>query len=396
MIRHSGNSVLHHRPFVFDTWETERMTMRKMEGCGLMYVKRLSTFLLVVLMVAIQLVPSGVALAKGNPLDVQLVSHQEHVGTGGTLSFHIIYHNVTNKHISQEWLKIKVPHGLDVEGVTGAKWDEKNRFLQWKVTNVKAKSAGVIHFNLKVKEDVKADTVFEIDCDFGNDDHVKNKTNKVYVRVGKEIHQPFFVGYPDGKFHPESYLTRAETAAIIARIKNLKDSTSKQLYKDVTRDHWAYRYISQVTNAGYMNGHNRFFHPDEPISRSELVTLVLRLRGVRPVPLEGFDDTTKHWAGNFVATAKKLDFIDEMHDTKFFPNGYTERQTAAKLISIALYRGPLVDGARKVAQHFPDVPRSHWAFGWVEEASMVAHESIRKSRGAEHLIRYLPEQTKPF
>jgi hypothetical protein len=359
-----------------------------------MYAKRLGAFLLVVLMAAIQLLPTGVTLAKEKPLDVQLICHEKHVGAGGTLSFHIIYHNVTNKNISQEWLKVKVPDGLDVGGVTGAEWDVKKRILQWKVSNVKAKGAGVIQFHLKVKDHVKVDTVFELNCDFGHDDNVKD--NKVYIRVGKEIHQPFFVGYPDGKFHPESYLTRAETAAIIARIKNLKGSTSKQLYKDVPRDHWAYRYISQVTYAGYMNGHNQFFHPDEPISRAELVTLVLRLRGVRPVPLEGFEDTTKHWAGNFVATAKKLDFIDGMNDKKFFPNGYTERQSAAKLISVALYRGPLVDGESKVVQHFPDVPRSHWAFGWVEEASMVAHESIRKGRGVEHLIRYLPNQTEPF
>jgi hypothetical protein len=367
-----------------------------MEGCDLMYVKRLGTFLLVVLMVAIPLLPSGVTLAKDKPFDVQLISHQEHVGTGGTMSFHLIYHNVTNKNISQEWLKVKVPNGLDVEGVTGAEWEMKKRTLQWKLANVKAKGAGVIHFNLKVKDNVKVDTIFEINCDFGHDDNGNDETNKVYVRVGKETHQPFFVGYPDGKFHPESYLTRAETAAIIARIKNLKGSTSKQLYKDVSRDHWAYRYISQVTNAGYMNGHNRFFHPDEPISRAELVTLVLRLRGVRPVPLEGFEDTTKHWAGNFISTAKKLDFIDGINEKRFSPNGYTERQSAAKLISIALYRGPLVDGDRKVVQHFPDVPRSHWSFGWVEEASMVAHESIRKGRGVEHLIRYLPDQTEPF
>ncbi|NGQ93980.1 S-layer homology domain-containing protein [Brevibacillus sp. SYP-B805] len=361
-----------------------------------MYVQQLGYFLLVVLMAAISFFPSGVTLAKEKPLDVQLVSHQEHVGSGGTLSFHILYHNVTNKNISQEWLKVKVPNGLDVKGVTGAEWNVKERLLQWKVSNVKAKSAGVIHFNLKVKDNVKADTVFELFCDYGYDGNVKDITNKVYVRVGKEIHQPFFVGYPDGKFHPRSYLTRAETAAIIARIKNLKGSTSKQLYQDVPSDHWAYRYISQVTNAGYMNGNNRFFHPDDPISRAELVTLVLRLRGVRPVPLEGFTDTTKHWAGNFIATAKKLDFIDGINDKKFLPNGYTERQTAAKLISVALYRGPLVDGERKVVQHFPDVPRSHWSFGWVEEASMVAHESIRKGMGEEHLIRYLPDQTEPF
>jgi hypothetical protein len=367
-----------------------------MEGCELLYSNRVISFLLAAAMIVIQFFPAGVALAKGNSLDIQCISDQEHVGTGGTMSFHILYHNVTNKNISHQWLKVKVPDGLVVEGVPGAKWSEKDRILQWKVTNVKAKAAGVIHFSLKVKENVKADTVFEISCNFGDDGHVWQETKKVFIRVGKEIHQPFFVGYPDGNFHPTSYLTRAETAAIIARIKNLTGATSKQQYEDVTAHHWAYTYINQVTRAGYMSGHHGYFHPDDPISRAELVTLVLRLRGVRAVPLEGFDDARKHWAGNMVATAKNLRFIDGINDKRFDPNGYTERQSAAKLLNIALFRGPLVDGDIKVAQHFPDVPRNHWSFGWVEEASVVAHESIRKGGGVEHLIRYLPRQTERF
>jgi len=361
----------------------------------LLDLKRLGLFMCIVLMVA-ALFPFGVTMATDKSLDVQLICDEQHVGAGGTLSFHILYHNVTNKNVTHEWIKVKVPDSLEVEGVQGAKWDAKNRLLIWHMAHVKAKGAGVIHFNLKVKEHVKVGTQFELDCDFGGNESQKGSSNKVIIRVGNEIHQPFFLGFPDGKFHPESYLTRAETAAIVARIKNLPGLRAQQHYKDVPRDHWAHRYIAQVTNAGYMTGHKGYFHPDEPISRAELVTLVLRMRGVRPVPLHGFDDTTKHWAGEFVGTAKHLRFFDEIDGKWFSPNAPTERQHAAKLISIALYRGPLVDGERKVVQHFSDVPRSHWAFGWIEEASVVAHESIRIGRGAERLIRYLPDQTEPF
>lgn len=362
----------------------------------MLYAKRAIAFLLALLMAVIPFFPASITHAADSLLDIQCISDQEHVGAGGTMSMHIIYHNVTNKNISKQWLKVKVPDGLEVDGLNGAEWSEKNRTIQWKVKDVKANGAGVIHFNLKVKANVKTNTEFGLSCQVWDGERVLHESKKIYIRVGSEIHQPFFLGYPDGKFHPKAYLTRAETAAIIARIKNLTGSPAKQQFKDVTASHWAYRYIHQVAKAGYMNGHNGYFDPDDPISRAELVTLVLRLRGVRAVPLESFPDAEKHWAGNMVATAKSLQFIDGINDHRFDPNGYTERQSAAKLINIALFRGPLVDGDIKVVQHFPDVPRSHWSFGWVEEASMVAHESIRRGRGVEHLIRYLPDQTERF
>jgi hypothetical protein len=366
-----------------------------MEGCGLFYANRIRYFLLGAVILVMQLVPSGIILADSNLLDVQLISDQEHVGAGASMSFHILYHNGTNQNMSNVWFKMKVPPGLEVEPGHGAEWDAKNRMLHWRLGEVRANGAGVIPVSLKVKGDVKTGAVFELVAEFGVgvQGHL---SNTVEIGIGTEIHQPFFIGYPDGNFHPTSYLTRAETAAIVARIKKLSGSDPKQHYKDVTQKHWAYRYIHQVTHAGYMNGHNGYFHPDAPITRAELVTLVLRLRGVRAVPLEGFDDLQTHWAGDIVGTAKTLQFIDGMDEKTFHPDGYTDRQSAAKLINIALLRGPLVDGEQRVEQHFPDVPRNHWSFGWVEEASLIAHESIRKGRGEEHLIRYLPDQTELY
>lgn len=130
--------------------------------------------------------------------------------------------------------------------------------------------------------------------DIEGDGSITIETPKVKVKTGPQIDQPFFIGYPDGKFHPTSNLTRAEAAAVISRIINLPDdANSKTAYIDVPSSHWAYSYIQKVSDAGYMVGFDGQFRRDEPITRAELVALVLRLRGVHAVNFESFDDLDK-------------------------------------------------------------------------------------------------------
>jgi hypothetical protein len=335
-------------------------------------------------------------VAAAAPLEVQLISDQLHAVAGGEISYHIIYHNVENKKMSKVWLKIKLQEGLEPDIADGAEWDGTTRTLKWNLKDIDTNGADVIHFNLKVKENVKMEQIFELSCIVEVDGLTLSESGKVKVKVGKEVHQPVFNGYPDGLFHPTWNLTRAETAAVISRVKNLQEEPSANLYSDVPKEHWAYHYINKVSKAGYMNGSNGTFRPDDPISRGEFVELILRLRGIGPVPLAGFEDTIGHWAHQSIATAKALKFIDGFPGSKFLPNQYIERQSAAKLLSIALYRGQLKDGEQTVIQHWPDVKREDWSFGWIAETSMVAHESENQGKWIERLIRYLPDETEPF
>jgi hypothetical protein len=206
------------------------------------------------------------------------------------------------------------------------------------------------------------------------------------------------VGFPDGKFHPTAPLRRAEAAVIVTNVKELQFSGDPEKpYADVPKTHWAYRFIANVTKAGYMQGSgDGSFHPDDPISRAELVALVLKIRGIQPLPgLDGFADTNNHWAKDVIATAKSMGLISGVGNNQFLPDDATERQVAAAMFSIAFQRGPLKDGDIPVKQHFPDVKKEDWSFGWVEEVAVEAHESIR-SGPEEKLIRYRPDLTKHY
>ncbi|WP_279041552.1 S-layer homology domain-containing protein [Brevibacillus borstelensis] len=56
-------------------------------------------------------------------------------------------------------------------------------------------------------------------------------------------------GYPDGTFHPEKTLTRAETVTIINRLVNgtQLSAVSGQSWPDVPPTHWAYKDIEAAT-----------------------------------------------------------------------------------------------------------------------------------------------------
>jgi len=289
---------------------------------------------------------------------------------------------------------------MEVVDAGGAEFDATLHMLKWRVKDVKANGAHVVHFQVKLKANAKRGERIELEAEGEGDGGAKWKSPKISVKVDTETHQPFMQGYPDGTFRPDGELTRAETAAMVARITGLR-TVEASAYEDVDASHWAHRYIMQVKADGYMIGYDGKFRPEDPITRAELLVLMLRLHGIAEVPFEvPYGDMKAHWARYALGTAHALGYIKPMPgeaaSPHFAPDRPIERKVAAMWLSIGLLRGPLTDGDTDVVQHFPDVPKSHPYFAWIEEASAVAHESERRGEGAEQLLRYLPEATAPF
>ena len=55
-------------------------------------------------------------------------------------------------------------------------------------------------------------------------------------------------GYADGTFRPFNYIARSEVAALMTRLLNRTSGGSGGAYKDVSRTHWAYRYIQLASS----------------------------------------------------------------------------------------------------------------------------------------------------
>jgi hypothetical protein len=196
------------------------------------------------------------------------------------------------------------------------------------------------------------------------------------------IHRRFIVGYPDSTFRPERSITRAEIAAIFARIiQPTKVELPPAPFGDVAPGHWANTYIELVREKGLMvGGPDNNFRPDAPITRAELAQILVRFRGLTPLAQGPFTDTAGSWAEQAINAAFAAGLITGYPDSTFHPGALTTRAEAATMINRVLGRGPL---SGRSAPTWPDVPFDHWASGQVEEASS-SHTADGAAGGGEH------------
>lgn len=90
----------------------------------------------------------------------------------------------------------------------------------------------------------------------------------------------YILGFPDGTFRPDEYMTRAEFASVLARL--IDPLESETVYPDMPEEHWAHDDVMTATAAGWIIGTNSGFEPDRCITRAEVITALNRLldRGI--------------------------------------------------------------------------------------------------------------------
>ena len=78
-------------------------------------------------------------------------------------------------------------------------------------------------------------------------------------------HKANLLGYVDDTFRPDRNLTRAEMAAILARVADRSESAGEKTYTDISEGYWATAEIKKTTRMGLMNGYpDGSFQPDAP------------------------------------------------------------------------------------------------------------------------------------
>ncbi|MDR3296180.1 MAG: S-layer homology domain-containing protein, partial [Clostridiales Family XIII bacterium] len=101
-------------------------------------------------------------------------------------------------------------------------------------------------------------------------------------------------------FKPEQNITRAEFAAIAARLDDLL--AANNAFADVASDHWAIAFISSAAGKGWINGYpDGTFRPSNDITRAEVVTVANKMTGRKlktgePSVNPYSDLASSHWA----------------------------------------------------------------------------------------------------
>ncbi|CAM4525488.1 uncharacterized protein YcfL/co-chaperonin GroES (HSP10) [Paenibacillus endophyticus] len=98
------------------------------------------------------------------------------------------------------------------------------------------------------------------------------------------LEKGIMTGYADGSFEPNREITRAEIAALLARVLDLALLNTNTKFEDINGS-WAKAHINALGNAGIINGKTEHeFIPNANASREESVVLIVRL--LKLVPTE--------------------------------------------------------------------------------------------------------------
>ncbi len=281
---------------------------------------------------------------------------------------------------------VKNPNGGIVEGNT----------IRWKLEDLKGGELGIKKLILELPEILSSEEILKLKAELRVNGITLDKASTLSItvfsnRFGNGYHLKYIYGYPDGEFKPDRSITRAEIAVIFARLLQLEGLIkNEQMYNDVELNNWHARGVEAATKKGLFKGYEgRNFRPDQPITRGELATVIgrfLELPNSPPIQIS-FKDTNNHWALNYMAELYRNNIISGYEDGTFKPELQLKRSEAVTIIDRMLNRGPL----KGIGPSFPDVDKTHWASGHVEESS-VSHEYYRNSDSSETYVKTLEEK----
>lgn len=146
-------------------------------------------------------------------------------------------------------------------------------------------------------------------------------------------------GYPDGTFRPNSNITRAEFAKIVATAFGYRPTKDTEL-ADVRKNHWARPYIEALVENGIMQGYeDGTFRPKSPVTRAEVVAVLTRTLNIDLAALDpdqwapSFRDVDdSHWAYKFVEVAQSLGIVPLHYGLVFEPSKEATRADVAAMV----------------------------------------------------------------
>ena len=168
-------------------------------------------------------------------------------------------------------------------------------------------------------------------------------------------------GYPDGLYHLEDSLTRAQFCKLAILAEGHGDqaagSAHRSLFSDVPGSDWAAAYIDLAPQEGLMTGKgDGTFGPQEPVTLDQAVTVCLRLLGYTEADIGPF------WPEDHLKKARKVGLLEGL--TVREGEGLDRGQAALLLYNLL---------------QLPNTQGKTFALGlgssWVEDAVLLSNDA---------------------
>ena len=256
-------------------------------------------------------------------------------------------------------ITLTLPNGADLTG---------DNYYTIKATDNKGNAKAEISIVLKDKKNNTAN---------GTTDK-----NGMLILPGSK-HKAYIMGYPDGSFRPDGDMSRAEAAAIFARlIADKKNESVKGTpsFKDTPNNKWYSAFVGYLEKYNIISGYeDGTFRPDESITRAEFVTIAVRYYSLFN-EVKSVSNTTKYndlsnnyWAIKNISYATSEKWLNGYSDGSFRPDIVVTRAEVVTIINRATGRNADTEFINKnltVLNRFTDVKNnSHWAAYDIFEAS---------------------------
>lgn len=220
---------------------------------------------------------------------------------------------------------------------------------------------------------------------FGNNtDPIQATEGKNKEEIEYNNHERYMYGYPDGTVRPEGMMTRAEAAALIARLAKLDMSNDAKPNFQDTESAWYNSAINAMTSKNLMFADkDGNFRPNQAITRAEFARA---LYGVdkKNDKVAPFEDVKGHEFEAAINQVYGNGRINGYPDGTFKPDAYIQRSEAARILNQYANRGVDFDGLAGVRIYlikFTDIDESHWAYYEIMEAAN-SHE-YKRARGKQ-------------
>ena len=295
-------------------------------------------------------------------------------GRGGSSGGSYISSNVTNITVTDK----------NGKNVSVSKSTDKDGNMTLTLPNG-ANLTGDNYYTIKAtdsKGNAKADVSIVLKDKKNNSANGTTDKNGMLILPGSK-HKAYIMGYPDGSFRPDGDMSRAEAAAIFARlIADKKNESVKGTpsFKDTPNNEWYSAFVGYLEKYNIISGYeDGTFRPDESITRAEFVTIAVRYYSLFN-EVKSVSNTTKYndlsnnyWAIKNISYATSEKWLNGYSDGSFRPDIVVTRAEVVTIINRATGRNADTEFINKnltVLNRFTDVKNnSHWAAYDIFEAS---------------------------
>ena len=142
----------------------------------------------------------------------------------------------------------------------------------------------------------------------------------------------------NGQFNPDASITRAEMAAVIARLLGLTE-TAPNTFTDVEADAWYAQAILRCAAAGIIQGSNGMANPNGTLTRQEAAVMLGRALGIQPDEgdvafLDG--EQVADWAAGYVSVMSDRGILNGVGGNQFAPLEDINRASVVTVLNNAI------------------------------------------------------------